>query len=103
GLADGVTFTPAGASSVVVWGTALTTNPAPGGVGFGAAHLVLPDGSVAASTSLPGGVILVLRPDEPVAGVVACTNLADPASGEYRFVVKASDVEPDSEGLTFRM
>jgi hypothetical protein len=103
GLSSSLTYGPAPSDeySVEVWGTALTTAPSPGGVGFGEAYLVLPDGTKAGSSSLDG-YIHVLGTDQPQRDIPVCFTVAGPISGEYRFIATAVGVEPDPEGLALR-
>jgi hypothetical protein len=104
GPPDKLTFAPAAKDevSVVVRGTAVLTADNPGGVNFGDAYLVLPNGVRINSSSL-SSYWYALYPHRPVHGVEVCFVVPSPARGRYRFVATAAKVDPDPRGLTIAL
>ncbi len=87
--------------SIVVVGTALSYAEYP--VNLGEATLVLPDGSGPYASSTLNGNMIGLQPGVPVGDVPACFVVPAPASGEYRFALRAMGTTTEPTAVPFTL
>ncbi len=96
GLASDLAYTPGRAdeTSIVVTGSAVTSEPY--GTGLGDALLTPPDGVTLSSNSL-SGTIFAIYPGVPQHDVRACFTVPAPVAGDYLFTVAhaGADTFPD--------